>query len=239
MLVVISIGGSIFAKDLKINAYETFISYANVLIKLSEKHKLVIVTGGGSVARDYIRLAREVGANEALCDYIGIDVTRLNAKILISALGCCAYPDIPLTYSEVKTALLSKDIVVMGGVSPGHSTDAVSALTAEYIDADLLLIATATNGIYSADPNVHSNAVKFDEISIKDLLNVINSIELKAGSKSPVDILAVKIIERCNLKTIVMDGSNPEVVMDTVIDELKEEENSKQKLLFGTRIRVE
>jgi len=214
MLVVLSIGGSILAKGMD---PDRFISYANVLKKLSSGHRLVVVTGGGAAARDYIDLARTVGANEVVCDFIGIDITRLNAQLLISALGDDAYPETPHTYREAETAFASGKIVVMGGVIPGQTTDAVSAILAEYLNADLMLVATSVDGVYSADPTTNPDAVRFDRMTVKELVNTVISTEMKAGSKSPVDPVAAKIIERCGIRTVVMDGSDPADVSDAII----------------------
>ena len=214
MLVVLSVGGSILAKDL---SPDRFLSYANVLRELSNEHSLVVVTGGGKAARDYINVARSVGANEVVCDFIGIDITRLNAQLLISALGKDAYPEPPGDYKEAEAAIASGKIVVMGGVVPGQTTDAVSAILTEYLNADLMVVATSVDGVYSADPNTNPNAVKYEKMTAKELVNTVMSIEMKAGSKSPVDPLAAKIIERCRIETIVMDGSDPAVVSDVIM----------------------
>ncbi len=232
MLVIISLGGSILAKDLN---PDSFISYANALSALAKKHRLVIVTGGGVAARNYINVARSVGANEVVCDFIGIDVTRLNAQLLISALGADAFPEPPRTYKDAEAALTSGKIVVMGGVIPGQTTDAVSAILAEYMDADLMVIATSVDGVYSADPQTDHDAVKFEKMTAKELVNVVMSTEMKAGSKSPVDPLAAKIIERCEIETIVMNGNDPAAVSEVIMQEGVESE-SITGLHPGTRI---
>lgn len=216
MLVVISVGGSILAKDLN---PDSFISYANALDALAKEHRLVVVTGGGVAARDYINVARSVGANEVACDFIGIEVTRLNAQLLISALGDNAFPEPPRTYKEAEAALTSGKIVVMGGVIPGQTTDAVSAILAEYMGADLMIIATSVDGVYSADSTTNPDAVKFEKMTAKELVNIVMSTEMKAGSKSPVDPLAAKIIERCKIETIVMDGNDPVAVSEVIMQE--------------------
>lgn len=233
MLIVLSVGGSILAKDLK---PESFLAYAAVLKELAKENTVAVVTGGGTAARDYISVARCAGCNEAECDYIGIDITRLNAKLLISALGKDAYPQPPHDYVEAQEALSSGKIVVMGGVIPGQTTDAVAAILAEYLRADLFVIATAVDGVYTADPKQHSNAKKYEIMSPKELVSIVMSIEMKAGSKSPVDPLAAKIIERCNIETIVMDGTNAQNVLQAIVQESIRTEPLKGVHL-GTRIR--
>jgi uridylate kinase len=220
MLIILSVGGSILAKELNPDSFK---GYAEALKELAKEHEIVIVTGGGASARDYINVARSTGANEVECDYIGIDITRLNAKLLISALGDAAYPEPPKDYKEAQEKLSSGKILVMGGVIPGQTTDAVAAILTEYLGANLLVIATAVDGVYSADPRKDPDAV-----------NTVMTTEMKAGSKSPVDPLAAKIIERCNIETIVMDGSNPQDVLKVIRDESGK--TDKKAVYLGTRI---
>ena len=206
MLIVLSLGGSILAKDLD---PDRFLKYAEVLRHISKKHTIIVVTGGGESARHYIGAARAMGADEVTCDYIGIEITRLNARLLAVALGPDAFPDIPTNYLEAAKAIRPGKVVVMGGVTPGQTTDAVAAILAEYLRADLLTIATSIDGVYSSDPNCDPTAVKYDKISPEKLINIVMAIEMKAGSKSPVDPVAAKIIERCKLDALVMDARDP------------------------------
>ena len=229
MLIVLSLGGSILAKDLD---PDRFLKYAEVLRSISKKHTLLVVTGGGEAARQYISTARAVGADEVTCDYIGIEITRLNASLLAASLGSDAYPDIPTNYIEASKAINSGKIVIMGGVTPGQTTDAVAAILAEYLKADLLTIATSIDGVYSADPNCDPAAVKYDKISPESLINIVMAIEMKAGSKSPVDPVAAKIIERCKLDALVMDARNPALLGEI----LKEETAKKFPVACGTWI---
>nr|WP_321496810.1 UMP kinase [uncultured Methanolobus sp.] len=231
MLIVLSVGGSILAKELNPDSFK---GYAEALKELAKEHEIVIVTGGGVAARDYINVARSTGANEVECDYIGIDITRLNAKLLISALGDAAYPEPPKDYKEAQDKLSSGKILVMGGVIPGQTTDAVAAILTEYLGAKLLVIATAVDGVYSADPRKDPNATKYETMTAKELVSTVMVTEMKAGSKSPVDPLAAKIIERCNIETIVMDGSNPQDVLKVIRDESGKTE--KKAVYLGTRI---
>lgn len=193
---------------------EKFRSYAAALKDIAKKNTVFIVTGGGKAARDYISVARELGADEATCDFIGIEVTRLNARLLISVLGDDAYYEPPRDYKEAKNASLSGKIVIMGGVTPGQTTDAVSAVLAEFIGADLLINATAIDGVYTSDPKKNKNAKKFDSMTPQQLIEIVMKTEMVAGANSPVDLLAAKIIERSNIKTIVLNGGDPKNIVD-------------------------
>lgn len=229
MLIVLSLGGSILAKNLD---PDRFLKYAEVLRKISKKHKVIVITGGGESARQYIGTARAMGADEVTCDYIGIEITRLNARLLIAALGPDASPEIPTNYLEAARAMSSGKVVVMGGITPGQTTDAVAAILAEYLHADLFAIATSIDGVYSADPHCDPMATKFDKISPEELIKIVMAIEMKAGSKSPVDPVAAKIIERCKLDTLVMDARNPVQLSEV----LEAETIEKSPIPYGTWI---
>jgi uridylate kinase len=207
MKLVISIGGSILLSEL---SAENFRKYAKVLKELSTDHQLVVVVGGGKIARDYISVSRELGANETMSDLIGIEVTRLNARLLISSLGEIAYPEPLKDYTEIPRVLSMEKVAVMGGIAPGQTTDAVAAIAAEYINADLLVNATSVDGVYTSDPRVDRSAKKIERMSAEDLVRVVMKSEMKAGARAVIDPLAAKIIERSKIRTIVIDGRNPE-----------------------------
>ncbi|MEM2602412.1 MAG: UMP kinase, partial [Candidatus Bathyarchaeia archaeon] len=79
MKAVVKISGSVFPKSLETDLIK---SYAAELRALREEgHGLIVVTGGGANARNYIRALRELGGSESHCDEIGIRVSRLNALL--------------------------------------------------------------------------------------------------------------------------------------------------------------
>ncbi len=214
MRVVISIGGSILVPD------EVDIIYARHLAELvndiSDSCQISIVTGGGRLARKYIRHARDSGASEIFCDLIGINATRLNARLLSAVIGEKATREPPRDFIGALKALDLGKIVVMGGTHPAHSTDAVSALLAEYITADVLINATNVDGIYDKDPEKHTDAIMYEKLSSEKLVDMIKSYSAGAGQYELVDILAVKIIQRSNLKTIFLNGRNLENLRNAI-----------------------
>jgi uridylate kinase len=214
MKVVVSIGGSVLAPDLEPDRVR---AYADVIADLAAAgHQLGVVVGGGTVAREYITTARELGANEIQLDELGIGVTRLNARLLVAALGDLAAPTPPETYEDAGAAFHRGDVPVMGGVAAAQTTDAVSAALAEYVDADLLVYATSVPGVFDADPNDDDGAEQYDRLTPHELVDVIADIEMAAGSNAPVDLLAAKIIERAGLHALVLDGTDPASVAAAV-----------------------
>ncbi len=210
MKVVVSVGGSVLAPELE---PDRVAEYADALERLDDAgHELGVVVGGGPTAREYIHAARDLGANEIELDEIGIAVTRLNGRLLIAALDERAAPTPSETYNDGREALRRGDIPVLGGTVAAQTTDAVSAAFAEYVNADLLVYATSVPGVFSADPNVDETAEQYDELTASELVDLVADLEMNAGSNAPVDLLAAKVIERAGLRTVVLDGSDPDAV---------------------------
>ena len=183
--------------------------YVKLLSSLVGEHHLVVVTGGGEVARAYIRPAREMGVPESLCDQLGILTSRLNARLLADGLSEYAFPEIPTTIGELKHYFASGKIVAMGGLTPGHSTNAVAAIAAETVGAELLVNATDVDGVYSSDPEKDKNAKRLEDVSVTELTAILSKTEIMAGAYELMDPLALRVIARSKLTTVVVDGRNP------------------------------
>ena len=199
---VIKLSGRVFSMDetKKLKDYATF------FVKKSKTHHPIIVAGGGKIARYFISHARSSGADESTLDELGIEISRLNAKLLIYALKDKAYPHPPTTLPEVKNAVESGLIVVAGGLHPGQSTNGTAALIAEKIKAEEFLNATDVDGIYDSDPNKNKKAKKFARIDIKDLRNLLVREGSMAGGYDLMDIVALKVIERSKIQTRIIDA---------------------------------
>jgi uridylate kinase len=216
MRVVVSVGGSVLAPDLQADRVR---AYATAIASLNDGgHEVAAVVGGGGTAREYIQTARDLGANEGQLDQLGIEVTRLNARLLISALDGVTGAAPCEGYEEAADALRHNDVTVMGGVVPGQTTDAVSAALAEYVEADLLVYATNVDGVYDADPSQNANATRYDGIAAEELVALVAKGESlgTAGSNAPIDLVAAKLVQRSALRTYVLDGSDPDTVRKAV-----------------------
>jgi len=134
----------------------------------------------------------------------------LNARLLIAALGDQAHPTPPQTIPEMQIAFQSRRIIVLGGIEPGQSTNAVAALAAEALGADLLVNATNVEGVYTADPKKDRKAKKLDEIDTEQLLRLVIGGEMGAGGYELFDPVAIKIVGRSRIPTRIIDGRVPE-----------------------------
>lgn len=186
-----------------------------MLSKISKKVQPIVVAGGGKIARHYISIARSSGSDEASLDIIGIEVSRLNARLLILALGDQAYPEVPEDLEQVSKAVIANRIVVTGGLHPGQSTNATAALIAEKVKAFKFLNATDVNGIYDSDPNKNKDARLFSEITVKKCVDLLGSEDSAAGGYDLMDIVALKVIERSKIPTVVLK-SDPAVIKNAI-----------------------
>jgi uridylate kinase len=167
-----------------------------------------IVTGGGHQARAYMRQAMKLRLPKHDLDRIGIEVTRLNARMLIAALGKIAEPEPPRTVEAALEASFRGKIPVMGGTDPGHTTDAVAAMLAHASGSGLLIIFSDVGGIYTRDPKKDPRAKKIKRMTSKDLVRMFGKKKREPGMAVVIDPVAARLIDRYAIKTLVLGRSD-------------------------------
>ncbi len=142
--------------------------------------EVAIVVGGGNFWRGIYGQKME----RTTSDYMGMLATTINALALQDALeakGMFTRVQTAIEMREIAepfikrkaTKHLEKGRIVIfacGTGNPFFTTDTCAALRAAEIDAEVILVAKTIDGVYSADPKVDPNAVKYDEISYADIL---------------------------------------------------------------------
>ena len=171
-----------------------------------------IVIGGGNIFRGLSGAAK--GVDRVKGDQMGMLATVINSLALSSALDTLGQKARVFTainmfpigeyYSKWKAieAMKNGEIAIISGGTgnPFFTTDTGSALRGVEIEADVMLKGTRVDGIYTADPEKHPDAVKFDEITYDEIYN--------RGLKV-MDLTATTLCKENNLPIIVFD-------MDTV-----------------------
>jgi uridylate kinase len=184
-------------------------------LRKNKRLRLVIVAGGGQTAREYIAAASKLGADQASLDEIGIRVSQLNALVLIKALGNLAGNFTPISLEElVETFEVSfprKRVVILGGLYPGQSTNAVAAILCEKLHAKLFLNATDVDGVYTKDPRKFRDARRLSRVTPKELAKILNSETMRAGSYDLMDPIALKVIERSRIRTQIIKCDAPTI----------------------------
>ncbi len=216
---MISLGGSIFSREEGVDI-EYVKEFSNAILELAESNELFIVAGGGKTARRFINAGRNLGANEDLLDRLGIMATRLNALVVSAALGERGLDFVPERVEGTDDIGPDK-IFVMGGTVPGHTTDAVSAMLAAHVNANLFINATNVDGVYEHDPRKNPRAKRFEKLTYDELLKIVKTDEYQAGTSTVIDPKAAKIIHENSIKTIILDGRKVENIVDAVKGEVR------------------
>ena len=181
--------------------------------------KLGSVVGGGLPAREGITLARESFSDPYRLDTVGIAATRLNATILqqtLQDIGCNVAPVIPTSTNEAAELLESHNIVVMGGTTPGHTTDAVSVALARDCGASHCVIATNVSHVHDSDPRENPEAKPIEELTLAELAEITGTEPLGPGGSAAVDPVAVKWAMEASIKLAVLDGRDLSRVEDAL-----------------------
>ncbi len=210
--IVIKLGGSLlFNDDKSINVHE-LTDFCKVIQKSSIFKKIIIICGGGIIAREYINAVRGFTHNEAMCDLAGIEISRTNARLIVSALGPLAYPVIPKTMNELAQAALSDKIIVMGGLQPGQSTTSVAIEVTEYLQLKELVILTDVKGIYNKDPKKFKNAKLLPMLTYDEVYQILfqdaGREQAAAGEYRIFDEVSFQLIKRSNINVILMSGKD-------------------------------
>jgi uridylate kinase len=212
--VVISIGGSILIPG---EDDASFIKkLASLLKELSKDANLAVVCGGGRVARFYTGTGRELGGTTHQRDMLGIGATRLNAELLRIALGDFAHNAVPMTAADAAAAFGKGNIIVMGGTTPGHTTDAVAAEVAGLVGCERVVNATSVDAVYSEDPKINKNAKRFTELTIAELSEIVYK-DHDAGLSSVFDPEGVRIAMRDRIDIAVVNGRDIDEIKNAVL----------------------
>ena len=214
MRIVLRIGGSVVASPINTELISKYVALLRTLKK--QGHEIAVVVGGGSLARELITVAKNLGLDEQAQDEIAISVSRIFAQLFLRKLDETGCKAVPLTVNEAAHCLDDGKISVMGGLRPGMTTDTVAALIAEHIKADLLVKGTDQDGIYDKDPKKCREAVMFDKLSFDDLAGVFSESKHKAGIHQIIDPEAVKILKRKRVRLVVVNGFTPENILAAV-----------------------
>jgi uridylate kinase len=170
--------------------------------------EVAIVIGGGNIFRGVAGASN--GIDRVQGDYMGMLATAINGLALQSAIEATGIKTRLLTAIKMEQVAepfikrravrhLEKGRVVIFGCGTGNpyfTTDTAAVLRAIEIGADVILKGTRVDGIYNVDPEKHENAIKFDSISYKEVIN--------KGLKI-MDMTAFALSQENNLPIIVFD----------------------------------
>ncbi|MGA7477173.1 MAG: UMP kinase [Thermoplasmata archaeon] len=203
--VVVSIGGSVLITGNDDPEY--FERLANLLRRLGAERPLVVTTGGGRTAREYIRLGRALGLTEVELDEVGIEVTRLHARILAARVGPPAPAHPPTTVAAVVEQLRTGSPVILGGTEPGHTTDGVAGLVAVRVRAARVVNATDVDSVYDRNPRTNPDARRIDRLTWPEFRAMVHAeTSGTAGQNFLFDRLGADALARAEIPLIIVPG---------------------------------
>ena len=185
--------------------------------------RIGLIIGAGNIFRGMEAATK--GMERVTGDYLGMLATIMNAISLQDALENIGVPTRTLsaiTVSQISEPYIrrralrhqekNRVVIVAGGTgNPYFTTDTAAALRATELKAEILLKATKVDGVYDKDPVKNSDAIKFDQITFKDILDKnIRVMDLTAITLCKENNLPIRIFNINNskdLKKIVL-GSN-------------------------------
>ncbi len=168
--------------------------------------EIAIVCGGGNIWRGVT--GAQMGMERSSADYMGMLATVMNGLAVQNALEQLGIQTRLLSAIEMRQVAepyirrravrhLEKGRIVIFGAgtgSPYFTTDTTAALRAAEINADVILMAkNGVDGVYSEDPKLDANAVKFDEISYADVLTK----DLKVMDQTAITLCKDNNIDLC------------------------------------------
>ncbi len=186
---------------------------------IDEGAQVAIVIGGGNIFRGVQGASK--GMDRVQGDHMGMLATMINGLALQSALeneGLKTRLQSAIEMDKIAEPFirrravrhLEKGRVVIFGAGTGNpyfTTDTAATLRAIEIDADVILKGTRVDGIYTADPEKDSSAVKYDTISFQEVyekgLNVMDMTAFTLSRENDLPILVFDMNKPGNLHRVV------------------------------------
>ena len=206
--IVMKISGSLLEDPPK----DFYARLRSEVLPLRGRFGIVIVAGGGRLARDRVKVLEGLGMPKGIRDLAGIEAARLNAFTLAAALHPYSPLEVPRTVYEVLEALGRGMIPVVGGFQPGQSTNAVSAVIADTIGARLIInLLHGVQGIYDRDPN-SPGARMLSRVCYDEMEGIIARFSQEPGGYTLFDRVALEVVRRSGIDVVFADGRDPRVI---------------------------
>ncbi len=212
-VIVVKLTGKLFDEGDR----ELFSSYIRVFGEVVEGgRRLVIVTGGGRLCRNYIELAERIGVRSLYAlDSVGIFITRINAYILAHLLQPLSNTVIPRDLEELISIYHQKPITVMGGIMPGQSTIATALEAAEALGSSTVAYFTTVDYVYTSDPAIDTSAKPLREVKLKELKEFLKTKSLP-GEYQLIDEVSAIIAERSRITIYITKYTNPTALLEII-----------------------
>lgn len=209
---------------------------ASQIKSLKADHQIILVTSGAiAAARQFSRIqdANQVAIKQALASIGQLQLMRIYQEIfrdydLLMAQCLLTYYDFNNKESRTNMrntigTLLANDYVPVINENDTVATDEIkfgdndklAAMTAELMEADLLVLATDTDGLYDSDPRTNPHASVITEVSdinsIKSYVSETKSAQGSGGMRSKIE--AAEIAQKAGIETWIINGGYPDFLL--------------------------
>ena len=194
--------------------------YASEIKSVVEENlEVAIVIGGGNIFRGLQGTSE--GMDRVQGDYIGMMATIINGMAIQSALEKLGVKAKLLSGIAIDPLCESMSrrkaidyldagyvVIISGGTgNPYFTTDTASALRALEIKADAILKGTRVDGVYTADPEKHSDAIKYDTLSFDEAitkgLKIMDLTAFTLCKENSMPIIVFNMNEAGNLLKLI------------------------------------
>jgi uridylate kinase len=197
--------------------------------------QIAIVIGGGNIIRGVAASAR--GIDRVTGDHMGMLATVINALALQDALEKVGVTTRVQTAIEIRDVAepfirrrairhLEKHRVVIfaaGTGNPYFTTDSAAALRANEINAEVVLKATAVDGVYTADPQIHSNAELLRHVTYQQVLErnlrIMDAAAISLCRDNNLPIIVFKLMVPGNIRQVVCGEDVGSMVSERLEDD--------------------
>ncbi len=201
--IIISLGGSLVAPN-QIDV-EFLKAFRKAIQKYTDVRRFFVFVGGGKVCRDYQKALLEFGADNSDRDWMGINISRLNAEVVRQSFGETAFSQV-LT-DPTKKISTRRDVLVFGGWKPGWSTDYCAAMLAKNMGIKTILNVTNIDYVFDKDPRKFKDARALESITWKEFRKLVGN-KWTPGLSLPFDPRASKMAELLKIKVMIVNGGN-------------------------------
>ena len=226
--IVLKLSGEALAGEKKTGFDEETVRKVALQVKelVDDGIQVGIVIGGGNFWRG--RTSENIDRTKA--DQIGMLATIMNCIYVSEIFRSVGMMTNILTPFECGsfTKLFSKDraikyfeknMVVFFAGGAGHpyfSTDTPTVLRAIEVEADVILLAKAIDGVYDSDPRINPDAKKYDEVSIDEVveknLQVVDMTASVLAKENRMPMWVFGLNEENSIVEAAMGKSNGTVI---------------------------
>jgi uridylate kinase len=179
-----------------------------------------LIIGAGNIFRGMEAAAG--GMDRVTGDYLGMLATIMNAIALqdsLEKIGCQTRALSAINVTQIAEPYIRRRairhmekgriVIIAGGTgNPFFTTDSAAALRATELGSEILLKGTKVDGVYDKDPAIHTEAIKYEKITYRDVIQ---------NNLGVMDMTAITLCKENNIPIRVFNIKNSGCLLDIVM----------------------